>query len=321
MFRRISIAELTEAGVAIRYDETIAIAQQLIDACRELAPAGDDLRPPYGPPSPSNVLLGEDGSVACAGYDATLAVSEVGMFLQALLGYDSGRVPGAVRYTVARALLEVDAPPFDSLEDFSEALGRYERNDRAAAIRGLLERAASVDGALRLRSEEKIVERRRLSPEVAELRRQLRESDARVYDQQRALDALGGLHAADATTTRKRSRRVAIAAGLAAGLTLIGAGETMRLRDTAADGPPIAPRAIRQTAPEATVSAAPADARETIGPFPFEDSKLSSPEPNRKATPPAPSTKTTRPPRQPDRLRRLHLGWLRTRIAIRHDSL
>src|SRR5262249_26168877 len=186
----------------IRYDEAIAIAQQLIHS-RGGETAGADVQPPYGPPTPSNVYLDCDGAVACVGTDATFAISEVGRFLHGILSLEVGRVPGAVRYTVARALLEVDAPPFDSLEDFSEALARYERADRRVVIGGLLQRARSTMAGLAV-SGGTAVDRRRTAADIAELRRQLRDADARGYDQQRAIEALGAM---GAVSSQERARR------------------------------------------------------------------------------------------------------------------
>ena len=71
---------------------------------------------------------------------------EVAQFLQTLLD-SAAKVPGALRYTVARALLEVDAPPFESLADFSRTLTRFEPSDRRAALRDLFDRYASATRA------------------------------------------------------------------------------------------------------------------------------------------------------------------------------
>ncbi len=227
MLRRISIAELAHAGVNIRYDEAIAVTQRLIQGCRRSSP-GAAVEPPYGPPSPDNVYIGADGAVTCVGSDATFAISEVGTFLEAVLAFDTGRVPGAVRYTVARALLDVEAPPFDSLDDFAEALARYERTDRSAAIGALLQRARTMMAGLPGAAMVPAIDRRRAPADIAELRRQLRDADARVYEQQRALDALGAMAAGPPP---KRARRLVLAAGLAAGLALIGVGQAMQSQE------------------------------------------------------------------------------------------
>jgi len=120
------LAELLAQGVTVTPGEAIAIAQQLI---RNGAAA----------PSPDNVWLSYDGSAACGGCDTTAGVYEMALFLQTLVPFGtSGH--GALRYTIARGLHEVDARPFDSIEDFSRALRRFEEGDRGAVIRDLLNR-------------------------------------------------------------------------------------------------------------------------------------------------------------------------------------
>jgi len=70
----------------------------------------------------------------------TPSVFEAALLLQSMLPAGAGQVPGALRYAIARGLLEVVAPPFESIGDFSRALQRFERGDRRAAVRGLLNR-------------------------------------------------------------------------------------------------------------------------------------------------------------------------------------
>jgi hypothetical protein len=315
MRRRISLTELADAGVRIRYDEAIAIAQRLVHG-EGVSQTPGVARPPFGPPSPANVFVGADGVVSCPACDATVAVSELGAFLQAVFAFDSGRVPGAVRYTVARALLEVEAPPFDSLEEFSEALARYERGDRTEVIRGLIERAREA-GVLPADAVP-AADRRRTPAGVAELRRQLRDADARVYEQQRALDELGAMAS---TAPAKRARRFALSAGLAAGLALIGVGEAMRSH---APVPLVVmPPPQSQAEPTLQALAPPNDIDAVVGePQPL--AATATPRTGRKPSveredPPKPvhTVRAQRPPRRGW----LRLSWLRTKIAIRHDSL
>jgi hypothetical protein len=68
----------------------------------------------------------------------TPVVSEVAIFLEDLLPPGSPRVPGGLRYTMARALLNVDVPPFDSLDDFSRDLARHERGNGATLVKRAL---------------------------------------------------------------------------------------------------------------------------------------------------------------------------------------
>ena len=62
-------------------------------------------------------------------------------------------VPGGLRYAVARALLEVDAPPFDSLQALSVSLSRFETGDRRQVLRSLMARAEGAGPRLVARSE------------------------------------------------------------------------------------------------------------------------------------------------------------------------
>src|SRR3954469_158377 len=117
----VSIAELLNAGLTLEAHEAVAIAQQLVGDLRQ-GEHTSGLEPPYGPPTATNVILMSDGSVTCVGCETTPAVSEVSIFLDALLPAGSPRVPGGLRYTIARGMLDVDVPPFDSLEEFSQAL-------------------------------------------------------------------------------------------------------------------------------------------------------------------------------------------------------
>ena len=91
-------------------------------------------------------------------------------------------MPGGLRYTIARALLEVDVPPFDSLDDFSRDLARHEHGDRAGIVRRLLRASRlSAVGARRYR---RPIDGTCHAP-ATELRRALREADARLYEYQR----------------------------------------------------------------------------------------------------------------------------------------
>jgi len=137
-----SVAGLRDAGTTFETDEAVAIVQQLISTLTSRRGV-DEGEPPYGPPSAETVVLNDDGSVSCRGCKTTPTLSEVGIFLHALLPSGSPRVPGSLRYTIACALLTVDMPPFDSLNDFSRDLSRHERGDRADVVRRVLARSAS----------------------------------------------------------------------------------------------------------------------------------------------------------------------------------
>src|SRR4051794_10088097 len=196
-----SAADILQAGLTIEPEEAVAIAQQLIVAIRAGACA-DLAEPPFGPPTPERVVLCDDGSVTCRGCDATPAVSEIARLLDALLPPPPARVPGGLRYTIARALLDVDVAPFDSLDELSETLARYERGPREQIVTRLLQRFAASRGLVPVAT----VERRR-HVRATELRRALREADARLYLQRAALQSVN--------VTPRPQRVRSVGAGLA----------------------------------------------------------------------------------------------------------
>jgi len=98
----------------------------------------------------------------------TFATSEIACFLQEILPPETSRIPGSLRYAIARALLEVDAPPFDSVAEFSETLARYERGNRAARVIAVLDRARAALAPPGDKSPTPVVDRRRDTPEGAE---------------------------------------------------------------------------------------------------------------------------------------------------------
>ena len=277
-----SIAELRAQDVTFQPDEAVAIAQQLITACRGPQDA-DEVQPPYGPPSIANVFVNDDGSVVCRGSTTAPAVSEVGIFLEALLPEGSSRVPGGLRFTIARALLNVDVPPFDSLDAFSRDLARHEHGGRADVVRGLLARSAGC-AAVPL----PLVNRR----------------------------------------TRPVSSMRAAAAGVAAGLALIGAGEFMHARRVPAAATPSAPVAAHTVVPD---SARVQPARGTIvvraivPPSKVEGSRPPRParrvvslkRPRRLDT--AQGKPFARKPAPRGVLDRLKLGWLRRAFTVHSD--
>ena len=123
----IFLADLIAQGVRIDPHEAVAIAQLLMESGAVA-------------PSPENVQLSTDGTAWCIGCDVTPAVFEIAGLLQNLIPPGTPGVAGALRYAIARALLDVDAPPFDSLADFSRSLQRFERGDRGAVVRALIGR-------------------------------------------------------------------------------------------------------------------------------------------------------------------------------------
>lgn len=135
-----SVAELLARGVSFSSAESVALAQSII--CSDMS--GSGARPPFGPPCPENIFIRPDGSVECRGCAATPAVLEVAILLHTLLEAASQKVPGGLRYAIGRALLEVEAPPFDSLHEFSTALRRFEQGDHREVLRAVHARAAAT---------------------------------------------------------------------------------------------------------------------------------------------------------------------------------
>lgn len=137
------LRSLPGRGVELRLHEAVAIVQELIHSSADVA-----LVPPLGPPSLESVVLLPNGRVGSRSCAATPAVSEVGRLLESMLPRGRGQVAGGLRYTLARAQLEVDAPPFDSLEALSASLARFEAGDRRRVIRSVLARAEGVERRL-----------------------------------------------------------------------------------------------------------------------------------------------------------------------------
>jgi hypothetical protein len=222
----ISLAELRRSGITFTADEAVALVQTLIhqhDA--------DAARPPFGPPSVQNVIVAEDGSVACRSCEMTPSVLEAAILLQELLA-EAAHVPGGLRYAIARALHDVDAPPFDSIEEFSAALARYGPRDRDAIVRRLMTRARSIAGVSPISAR---AERRRSSASPEDLRRLLRDADRRFYETR----APGPVPVAPPS----KPQRVLLACAVLAGsLVAIGAGELMRPRAIAM--PAVAPALV-----------------------------------------------------------------------------
>jgi hypothetical protein len=324
MRRQVSIAELQRAGIDFETAEALAIVRQLMTPAEGARVR--ELEPPFGPPSPDNVFIEPDGTVTCSGCETTTSVSEAAIFLQSLLPPGTPAVPGSLRYTLARALHDVDAPPFDSIDQFSAALTRYERGDARAVVRRLLDRASEGAG-------ETVLDRRRTPPAITDLRRQLRAADARVYEQQLALDALAVM---TANARPRVSSGFIMTAAAAALLVLVGVGDAMQQRwQTAPDAlPAVAPPAVARP-----IVSAPSPERQAVTPTDASRSALKPANQPSDATmavaPPtakSPTVRTPRPERpaaarrtdrsaSPGLLNRLGLGWLRNKVSIRADAL
>src|SRR5437588_1159060 len=125
----VRLAHLISRGVLFQVHEAVAIVQALILTG-------------VGAPAPENVDVSSDGSITCASASRPMSVADVARLLSPLLPPET-RVPAALRYTVARGMGAVEAPPFDSLEAFSASLRRFEAGDRAEVVRTMLHRAAA----------------------------------------------------------------------------------------------------------------------------------------------------------------------------------
>jgi hypothetical protein len=171
----LSLRELVDRGVLLQPHEAVAVAQQLIASLERHATPIE----PLGPPTLSTVHVCPDGEIVC--HSAAMpAVFEMAMLLDAILKAGTQTHAGALRYAIARALMEVDAPPFESIAELSTVLVRYERGDRRTVLRALYARGVASARGERTES----AERRRSGPSVATLRRQLRDADRALFERQ-----------------------------------------------------------------------------------------------------------------------------------------
>lgn len=169
-----TLADVLNSGAAFDHHAAVATVLELIGSIA----SGGDVKPPFGPPSLENVWLASDGSVVCRACATSPAVFEIAILLDAMLPRSGNvRVPGGLRYTIARALLEVEVSPFDSLNDFAAALARHAPEDRRAVLRDVYVHASRV----RADGEDLRVERRTHGLSRTELRRQLREADEQLF--------------------------------------------------------------------------------------------------------------------------------------------
>jgi hypothetical protein len=235
-------------------------------------------------------------------------VFDIAIFLDGLLP-PSPRAPGGLRYAVARAMLAVDVAPFDSMEQFSQALAKYEIGPREEVVRRLLQRSSP-----RVVASLPIKDRRQPRASVTELRRELHETDLLLYQQQIALST----HEAASRAPRDRTMLGATIC-VVVGVLLFVSGELMQSRRVplAMPTPPPPPAPIG-TAGSATPAAAipqpaePGSVR-TSAPSPIVRRparrplvKPSSKRPKLAARPSA------RPSERRGILDRLHMRWLRT---------
>ena len=126
----IALSHLLGRGVRLETHEAVALARAL-------------LADPSGLPTPENIQLGSDGSASCIAADGIPSVASVADLLLVLLPAGTPNVPAPLRYAIARGREAVEAPPFGSLDEFSNALARFEKGPRRDVLRGLLQRGVT----------------------------------------------------------------------------------------------------------------------------------------------------------------------------------
>jgi Tol biopolymer transport system component len=187
----VPVSDFLSRGIGIEPDEAVALVLELISDLRirgdaEPGSAADSL-------TVDSILLGPDGTVRCDRGAAAPAVSDVGRLLDTIIRAGAPkRVSGALRFTIARAVLEVDVPPFASLEELAGSLKRFERGQRMQVLVALYARGTGSEPKTRPGSRASSrapiaaaavqSERRRTTPSETQLRRQLRKADLELYE-------------------------------------------------------------------------------------------------------------------------------------------
>lgn len=135
MAARVSLAELSDAGITLHAAEAAAL---VIEVCRQYS-HGDV----HGIPSAHVIRLTPDGSVVAEGPITTdrPPVAKAAQLLDDLLPpFDAPppyRTPGGLRLILARATGTLDLPAFATLDDFCAGLARFAVADLGAAARSL----------------------------------------------------------------------------------------------------------------------------------------------------------------------------------------
>ena len=139
---RLSISDLSAAGVRLGPAEAVTIVREVSSqVARGLVPEV---------PSAHVIRISASGEITIEGPVAAggRPVSRAAQLLESLLpGFDEQadlHVPGALRLVIARARGTLDLPPYESLESFVAALGRFAPPDPGALIRELVEGATPV---------------------------------------------------------------------------------------------------------------------------------------------------------------------------------
>jgi cytoskeletal protein RodZ len=132
---RLSLADLSAAGVRLRPVEAVTIVREVV-----LQVARGDLA---GMPSLHVIRVAASGAVTIEGPVAAGGnlVARAAQLVESLLpSFDAApefRAPGALRLVLARALGALDLPPYTSLDEFAIALARFAAPDSVALLREL----------------------------------------------------------------------------------------------------------------------------------------------------------------------------------------
>ncbi len=170
MVHAASLQELLDTGAHITPYEAVAIVQQL------LTTRGEEARETVV--TPDGVMLDADGVASWRG--GVPSVDAVGCLLDTVLPCGNGqRVPGALRFTIARACGSADAPPFASRAALAASLERFECGKREEVVRELVERSAPARPVRSPVTAPRVD--RRTKPNASELRRELRKADERLF--------------------------------------------------------------------------------------------------------------------------------------------
>jgi hypothetical protein len=291
---RASIAELLETGIALTAVEAVAIARAALST--ERATAGSEMLPDV--PLPDRIFVEPDGTITCQP-GGTPSIPDVARLLRGLLPSGGPGVPGGLRYAIARALGEVEAPPFESTDDFSNTLARFQTAAGPEVGQGMLARIDTDEG---LKERVRVERRRPKGATVSNLRHALREADSRLYEQQRSVEPAGPAKPSHLRLT------ASIAAGAIGAVALFAAGAATRAR--------LAPEAAPADAPAEIVRPLPVIAADIV----LEPPVRQAAKAKVRATKPAPHTtshtasqKTRDKDQDKDKgfFARLRLGWLK----------
>ena len=135
MATRVSLAELSSAGLPLHPSEAAAIVQEV---CRQYVRGAV-----RGIPSAHVIRLTRDGHVVAEGPispNQPPIVRAAQLLNDLLPPFDASppyRVPGGLRLIVARALGTIDLPPFESLDEFCAALDRFSAQNLDSAAQNL----------------------------------------------------------------------------------------------------------------------------------------------------------------------------------------